>query len=80
MSDYICVQFCNYFLHFKVNSVVALGLLDLAGVLAVGFFAIEQSAKINELEDAIRALEEDAALLKTSTSSLCSVVSLLLHL
>jgi len=52
-----------------------LGLLDLAGVLAVGFFSLEQNAKIIELEDGIRALEEDVALLKTSVSSLCSVVS-----
>ena len=55
---------------------VLLGLLDLAGVLAVGFFSLEQNAKIIELEDGIRALEEDVALLKTSVSSLCSVVSL----
>ena len=65
----------NDFSALKANSVVLLGLLDLAGVLAVGFFSLEQNAKITELEDGIRALEEDVALLKTSVSSLCSVVS-----
>ena len=65
----------NYFSALKANSVVLLGLLDLAGVIAVGFFSLEQNAKIIELEDGIRALEEDVALLKTSVSSLCSVVS-----
>ena len=65
----------NHFSALKANSVVLLGLLDLAGVLAVGFFTLEQNAKIIELEDGIRALEEDVALLKTSVSSLCSVVS-----
>ena len=65
----------NDFSALKANSVVLLGLLDLAGVLAVGFFTLEQNAKIIELEDGIRALEEDVALLKTSVSSLCSVVS-----
>ena len=65
----------NHFSALKANSVVLLGLLDLAGVLAVGFFSLEQNAKIIELEDGIRALEEDVALLKTSVSSLCSVVS-----
>ena len=65
----------NHFSALKANSVVLLGLLDLAGVLAVGVFSLEQNAKIIELEDGIRALEEDVALLKTSVSSLCSVVS-----